>query len=167
MLIFLICTHPCRCARIYVYRHRNCGIFLRAETLKLELRYISCLCFNFSEWNDSSRSKTNATKCLQCGKTFLKQRDLVFHAKHVCDQKRKSRSVKSAGAFLYGGNLDCNQCGKTFKRQKDLNYHIRHLCGIRGIQCPYCSKCYTYTSNVKYHISRYHEGKKVYYNKLF
>ncbi|XP_043527215.1 protein jim lovell-like isoform X9 [Frieseomelitta varia] len=119
------------------------------------------------EWNDSSRSKTNAAKCLQCGKTFLKQRDLVFHAKHACEQKRKSsRSVKSAGAFLYGGNLDCNQCGKTFKRRKDLNYHIRHLCGIRGIQCPYCSKCYTYTSNVKYHISRCHAGKEVYYNKL-
>ncbi|XP_068976232.1 uncharacterized protein LOC117160031 isoform X8 [Bombus vancouverensis nearcticus] len=120
------------------------------------------------EWNDtSSRSKTNATKCSQCGKMFPKQRDLVFHLKHACDQKRKIRSVKSVAAFLYGTNLDCNQCGKTFKRRKDLNYHVRHLCGIRGIQCPYCNKCYTYTSNVKYHISRYHEGKEVYYNKLF
>lgn len=98
---------------------------------------------------------------------FPKQRDLVFHLKHACDQKRKIRSVKSVAAFLYGTNLDCNQCGKTFKRRKDLNYHVRHLCGIRGIQCPYCNKCYTYTSNVKYHISRYHEGKEVYYNKLF
>ncbi|XP_046142396.1 uncharacterized protein LOC117606608 isoform X10 [Osmia lignaria lignaria] len=116
------------------------------------------------DWNDS---KANATNCSQCGKTFLKQRDLIFHARHACDQIRKIRTVKRAGAFLYAGNLDCDRCGKTFKRRKDLNYHVRHLCGIRGIQCPYCNKCYTYTSNVKYHISRYHQGKEVYYNKLF
>ncbi|OAD57281.1 Zinc finger protein ZFMSA12A [Eufriesea mexicana] len=105
--------------------------------------------------------------CSQCGKTFPAKWDMIFHAKHACDRKRKIRSAKSVGAFLYDHDLDCNRCGKTFKRRKDLNYHVRHLCGIRGIQCPYCNKCYTYTSNVKYHITRYHKGKEVYYNKLY
>ncbi|CAL7939904.1 unnamed protein product [Xylocopa violacea] len=109
----------------------------------------------------------NAAKCPPCGKMFAKHRELAFHAKqHACEQKRRIRCVKRAAAFLCGNSLDCDRCGKTFKRRKDLNYHVRHLCGIRGIQCPYCNKCYTYTSNVKYHISRCHKGKEVYYNKL-
>ncbi|XP_076753831.1 uncharacterized protein LOC143425135 isoform X7 [Xylocopa sonorina] len=120
------------------------------------------------EWNgSSSHSKMNAAKCPPCGKTFAKHRELAFHARqHACEQKRRIRCVKRADAFLCGNSLDCDRCGKTFKRRKDLNYHVRHLCGIRGIQCPYCNKCYTYTSNVKYHISRCHKGKEVYYNKL-
>ncbi|XP_031367343.1 zinc finger protein 771-like [Apis dorsata] len=68
--------------------------------------------------------------------------------------------MKNSDAYLYGNDLDCNRCGKRFKRRKDLNYHIRHLCGIRGIQCPYCNKCYTYSSNVKYHISRNYQGER-------
>ncbi|XP_076222202.1 uncharacterized protein LOC116434039 isoform X21 [Nomia melanderi] len=105
------------------------------------------------EWTDM---KVN--RCPQCGTCFEKYRDLLFHARRACcEPKRKIR---------FASSLDCAQCGKTFKRRKDLNYHVRHLCGIKGIQCPYCSKCYTYTSNVKYHISRYHKGKEVYYNKL-
>ncbi|XP_006567589.1 protein jim lovell isoform X14 [Apis mellifera] len=120
------------------------------------------------EWKYStSRTRTNAIECSKCGKTFPKQRDLTFHVRHACEEKYKIRSMKNSDAYLYGNDLDCNRCGKRFKRRKDLNYHIRHLCGIRGIQCPYCNKCYTYSSNVKYHISRYHEGKEVYYNKLF
>ncbi|XP_076621316.1 uncharacterized protein LOC143341872 isoform X6 [Colletes latitarsis] len=120
------------------------------------------------EWNDSSCAKTSSTKCQQCGKTFTKHKDLIFHTRHACCyQKRRTRTAKRADGFNCPGSLDCNQCGKTFKRLKDLNYHVRYLCGIRGIQCPYCSKCYTYTSNVKYHISRYHQGKEVYYNKLY
>ncbi|XP_043251838.1 zinc finger protein 211-like [Colletes gigas] len=124
---------------------------------------MSHLCFSFSEWND-----TNTTECQQCGKTFAKHKDLIFHTRHACCyQKCRIRTVKRDDGFNRPGSLDCNQCGKTFKRLKDLNYHVRYLCGIRGIQCPYCSKCYTYTSNVKYHISRYHQGKEVYYNKLY
>ncbi|XP_076287964.1 uncharacterized protein LOC143212736 [Lasioglossum baleicum] len=118
-----------------------------------------------NKWNDTSCLKAN--RCPQCGKCFAKHRDLIFHARHACcEPKRKIRAVKRAGAFHCGSSLDCIQCGKTFKRRKDLNYHVRHLCGIRGIQCPYCHKCYTYTSNVKYHIRRCHKGKEVYYNKL-
>ncbi|XP_076172931.1 uncharacterized protein LOC143149450 isoform X9 [Ptiloglossa arizonensis] len=120
------------------------------------------------EWNDSSCAKSSAAKCQQCGKTFLTRRELLVHTRHLCHyQERKIHSARRADGFNYAGSLDCNQCGKTFKRPKDLNYHVRHLCGIRGIQCPYCSKCYTYTSNVKYHISRCHAGKEIYYNKLY
>ncbi|XP_017887198.1 zinc finger and BTB domain-containing protein 17-like isoform X9 [Ceratina calcarata] len=121
------------------------------------------------DWHDSreSHGKVNMMKCLQCGKSFLEPRDMM---KHACEQKwNKTRRAKyTPRSCLYDNNLGCNQCGKRFKRRKDLNYHVRYLCGNRTrLQCPYCYKCYKYTSSIKYHINHTHKGKDVIYNKLF
>ncbi|XP_053996950.1 zinc finger protein 271-like [Hylaeus anthracinus] len=118
-------------------------------------------------WDISSFSKINSNECEQCGEMFAKLGDLIYHTQNTCCYQKHRILPPNPDGYNAPSSLDCVQCGKTFKRLKDVNYHIRHLCGIRGIQCPYCKKCYTYTSNVKYHINRYHKGKKVYYNKIY
>ena len=84
-------------------------------------------------------------ECSSCTQTFASRGGLIQHVQHIHDKKPRYK---------------CESCGKGFSVRLDYCDHMAAHSGIKRNVCIVCKKRFTYSRNLKAHVSRCHPKYK-------
>ncbi|XP_066120371.1 zinc finger protein 18 isoform X3 [Saccopteryx bilineata] len=111
--------------------------------------------------------------CPECGKTFCRSSQLVFHQRTHSGQTyfqcptcqkaflRSADLVKHQRTHSGEKPCKCDYCGKGFSDCSGLRHHRKIHTGEKPYKCPLCEKSFIQRSNFNRH-QRVHTGEKPY-----
>ena len=129
--------------------------------------------------NESSQSdtKVNPLVCIQCGRRYVKMKQLKDHmrvhsktyleAKSMCNicgkEFRSNVSLKSHVDIIHNGRRDypCDRCGKLFTRYNTLKTHRKIHDDIKQFECIFCNSSYREKRNLVNHIQKNHPNSEL------
>lgn len=120
-------------------------------------------------------SETPKIVCKLCDYTSNVQSQLDYHYKRVhvsggvtCSicgkmvKDLKRHIVRGCITSVVDKKFDCTQCEKKFTHMHQLKRHVNNIhLNIRDKECPHCNYKTNTGFNLKIHITRVHEGKKL------
>ena len=84
-------------------------------------------------------------ECLICAQTFASRGGLTQHVQHIHDKNSRYK---------------CEACGKGFSIRSDYVDHMAAHTGVKRNLCIVCKKRFTYTRDLRAHVSRCHPNFK-------
>jgi len=115
--------------------------------------------------------KNKQLQCDLCGNVFRSKGSYDEHRKtvhsndrsftcNVCEKSYKSERVLKIHKLRHGpANEICTECGKTFRLRSEVKHHMRRHANDRRIECDKCDKVFYRNSELKNH-QRIHTGEK-------